>query len=78
MESDDETSDSTALVTVTTIGHCLILEFGKGAYNEAVAQGITRPLHATQLRNWIAGVVDEVILAACGKTAVGHKPDRKP
>ena len=65
-------------ITITTIGHCTILEFGKGAYNEAVAQGITRPLHATQLRNRIAGVVDEVILAACGKTAVGHKPDRKP
>jgi len=63
---------------MTTIGHCLILGFGEGACNEAVAPGITRPLHATQLRNRIAGVVDEVVLAACGKTAVGHKPDRKP
>jgi len=27
---------------------------------------------------WIAGVVGDGVLAACGKTAVGHKPDRKP
>jgi len=26
----------------------------------------------------IAGVVGDGVLAACGKTAVGHKPDRKP
>jgi len=36
-------------VTMTTIelSHCLILEFGRGASNQAVAPGITRPLHAT-------------------------------
>ena len=34
-------------VTMPTIRHCLILEFGRGAYNQAVAPGITRPLHAT-------------------------------
>jgi len=36
-------------VTITTIGlnHCLILEFDRGASNQAVAPGITRPLHAT-------------------------------
>jgi len=40
-------------VTITTTSHCsildsriLILEFGSGAFNEAVAPGITRPLHA--------------------------------
>jgi len=26
----------------------------------------------------IAGVVGDGVPAACGKTAVGHKPDRKP
>jgi len=30
-----------------TIRHCTILEFGRGASNQAVAPGITRPLHAT-------------------------------
>jgi len=34
-------------VTITTIRHCSILEFGSGAYNQAVAPGITRPLYAT-------------------------------
>ena len=34
-------------VTMTTIRHCSILEFGRGASNQAVAPGITRPLHAT-------------------------------
>ena len=31
----------------TTIRSCLILEFRRGASNQAVAPGITRPLHAT-------------------------------
>ena len=34
-------------VTMTTIRHCSILEFSRGASNQAVAPGITRPLHAT-------------------------------
>jgi len=34
-------------VTMTTIRHCSILEFDRGASNQAVAPGITRPLHAT-------------------------------
>jgi len=33
-------------VTMTTIRHCLILEFDRGPYNQQVAPGITRPLHA--------------------------------
>jgi len=32
---------------MTTIHHCSILEFSKGASNQAVAPGITGPLHAT-------------------------------
>jgi len=32
---------------MTTIHHCSILEFGWGASNQAVAPGITRPLHAS-------------------------------
>jgi len=34
-------------VTMTTKRHCSILEFVRGASNQAVAPGITRPLHAT-------------------------------
>ena len=34
-------------VTITTIRHCSILEFGWEAYNQAVTPDITRPLHAT-------------------------------
>jgi len=32
---------------MTNIRHCSMLEFGKGAYNQEVAPGITRHLHAT-------------------------------
>jgi len=32
--------------TMITIRHCSILEFGRGARNQAVTPGITRPLHA--------------------------------
>jgi len=35
------------LRTLVTIRRCSILEFGRGAYNQAVAPGITRLLHAT-------------------------------
>ena len=34
-------------VTMTTIRHPSILGFGRGASNQAVAPGISRPLHAT-------------------------------
>ena len=35
---------------MATIRHCSTLEFGRGgAYNQAVAPGITRPLHASDL-----------------------------
>jgi len=34
-------------LATTTIYHCTILEFGKGAYNQAIILCITRPLHAT-------------------------------
>jgi len=36
-------------VTMTTISYCSILGFGSGASNQAVAPGISRPLHATDL-----------------------------
>jgi len=42
-------------VTMTTIRHCSILGFGRGASNQAVAPGITRPLHATETS---AGILD--------------------
>jgi len=39
-------------VTKTTILHCYILEFGRGASNQAVAPSTTRPLHATDCTGW--------------------------
>jgi len=49
MTSYCDVTNSVYPVTMTTIGlrHCSILEFGRGASNQAVALGITRPLHAT-------------------------------
>ena len=43
------TNNSVYPVTMTTmvLCHCSILEFGRGASNQTVAPGITRPLHAT-------------------------------
>ena len=38
---------SVYLVTMTTTCHCSLLELERGASNQAVAPGITRPLHAT-------------------------------
>jgi len=32
---------------MTLARHCSIIEFGRGTSNQAVAPGITRPLHAT-------------------------------
>ena len=34
-------------ITMTTIHRCSILAFGRGASDQAVAPGITRPLHAS-------------------------------
>jgi len=47
-----DVTNSVYSVTTTTsnvgLRHCSILEFGRGASNQAIAQGITRPLqHAT-------------------------------
>ena len=49
MTSYCDVTNSVYPLTITTIGlrHCSILEFGRGASNQAVALGITRPLHAT-------------------------------
>ena len=38
-----DVTNSVYSVTKTTIGHCSILEFGRGASNQAVSPGITRP-----------------------------------
>jgi len=46
MTSYCDVTSSVYAVTITTIRHCSMREFGKGAYNQEVAQGITRPLHA--------------------------------
>jgi len=42
-----DVTNSLYAVKMTTIRHCSMLEFGKGAYNPKVVPGITRPLHAT-------------------------------
>ena len=47
MTSFYDVANSVYLVAMTTIRCCSILEFGRGAYNQAVAPHITRPLHAT-------------------------------
>jgi len=47
MTSYSVVTNSVYPVTMTTIRHCSILEFVKGASTQAVAPGITRPLHAT-------------------------------
>jgi len=58
MTSFCDVTNSVYPVTITTIGlsHCL-LEVGRGASNQAVAPGITRPLHVTEqwicIKHWI-------------------------
>jgi len=47
MTSYHDVTNNVYSVTMTTIRHSSILEFGRGASNQAVAPGITRPLHAT-------------------------------
>jgi len=47
MMSCCDITNSVFPVTMTTIHHCSMLNFGRGASNQAVAPGITRPLHAT-------------------------------
>jgi len=34
-------------VTIATVRRCSILEFNRGAFNQEIAPGINRPLHAT-------------------------------
>jgi len=50
MTSYCDVTNSAYAITMTTISHCSILEFGRGASNQAVGPGITRPLHATVTR----------------------------
>ena len=48
MTSYCDVTNSAFSVLMTTIRHCSILKFSRGgAYNHAVAPGITRPLHGT-------------------------------
>jgi len=54
-------------VTITTIRHCSILEYGMGACNQTVAPRITKPLHATYNKftlHWILshGASDTMLL----------------
>jgi len=45
MSSYCDVINSVCPVTMTNKRRCSILEFGRGAYDQAVALGITRPLH---------------------------------
>ena len=49
MRSYCDVTNSVYTVTMTTAGHCSIQVLA-GVYSQAVAPGITRPLHATELR----------------------------
>jgi len=51
MTSYSDVTDNVYPVIMINIRHCSILKFGTGAYNYAVAPGITRPLHATEWRS---------------------------
>ena len=67
MTSYCDVTNSVYALTMTTIGprHCSILEFGRGASNQAVAPGITRPLHATDCNvsvGYFAFIVDTLVL----------------
>jgi len=55
MTSYCEVTNSLYPVTMTTIRHYSMLEVGREAYNQEVAPGITRPLHATAPRDAGAG-----------------------
>jgi len=50
MTSDCYVTNNVCPVLITTMRHCSTLEFGRGASNEAVTPGITRPLHVTDCR----------------------------
>jgi len=47
MTSCCDVTNSVCPVRKTTMRHCSTLAFVRGAYNQAVTPGITRPLHAT-------------------------------
>ena len=47
MTSCCDVTNSVCPVTMTTIRHCSTPALVRGAYNQAVAPDITRPLHAT-------------------------------
>jgi len=47
--SEYDVTNSAYQVTICTIHDCSIREFCREAYHQAVAPGITRPLHATAL-----------------------------
>jgi len=52
MTSYCDITNSLYPVTMTTIRHCSILEFGEGHTIKAVAPGITKPLHVTALAQY--------------------------
>ena len=54
MTSKCDITNSLYQVTMTTIRHWSILEIGRGAYNQVVAPGITRPLHAENENSTLA------------------------
>jgi len=60
MTSYHDVTNNVYSVTMTTIRHCSIQEFGRGASNQAVAPGITRPLHATESNSCSCGEIRNI------------------
>ena len=50
---------------MTTIRHCSVLEFDRGACNQAVAPGIIRPLPASDAPNFSDLISDFALKKAC-------------
>jgi len=59
MTSQYDVTNGVYPVTMTTIRHCSILEFGRGASNQAVEPVIARPLHVTASLNTFRSLARE-------------------
>jgi len=66
MTSYGDVTNSVYPVTITTTLLCSKLDFGRGASNQAVVPGITRPLHATDLDCIFSPLPLLICLSVCG------------
>jgi len=70
MTSYCDVTNSAYPVSMTTIRHCSILEFGSGASNQAVAPGITRLLHATDRKLYCTSVLIIIYRAVASRALI--------